>query len=205
MTRTSAWLAPIAIVLAATACRAQEGRPRRILLPRLSGRPSQVWAADAVDQPGAPQGQALPPPTQDTRQPARGTPVLFPADPFPPPAPPVLDPRTLAWQQVHTPYAPGQLPPGGAHHGVEALPEVPVAPVRPGFLGKVLHRRYVPAASEVRAPYAPAQLLPPGGSPRGSDRAPEAPAALRRAAQWEPPTQTPPSTSSTCSGPYGRY
>lgn len=27
-------------------------------------------------------------------------PILFPTDPFPPPAPPVMDPRTKAWEQV---------------------------------------------------------------------------------------------------------
>src|SRR4051812_100809 len=31
-------------------------------------------------------------------------PVLFPGDPFPPPAPPVKDPRTKAWEQAHMGY-----------------------------------------------------------------------------------------------------
>ncbi len=40
----------------------------------------------------------------DREEPKRPPPVLYPSPPFPPPAPPVLDPRTGAWEQVRASF-----------------------------------------------------------------------------------------------------
>jgi hypothetical protein len=57
------------------------------------------------------------------------TPVLFPTEPFPPPAPPVIDPRTCAWQQVWSPH--GEEMAIHPHHPepvpVSAPPSAPIS------------------------------------------------------------------------------
>lgn len=96
-------------------------------------------------------------------------PILFPLDPFPPPAPPVLDPRTGAWEQAHLGYA----VPCGPITGPAEKAAAPRADAQPG-------------ASE------PAPMEPP----RQQSRAPKERTLLisfnPRARRWEvvePPPQ----------------
>jgi hypothetical protein len=84
MSRTSGVLAWTALVLGAATCAGQE-------LPK--PRPSAAGPAKA--------------PAPAAAQPAR-VPPLFPREPFPPPLPAVVDPRTGAWLQVNVP--PDEVP-----------------------------------------------------------------------------------------------
>ena len=108
MTRAMAWL--VILVLGPAALAAPP------LLPSPRVLPEQKATAEA-DKAG--------------QEPPR--PVLFPANPFPPPAPPVLDPRTGAWQQVRSAFDPLEVPLPGA------------VPARPGV------RKCQPLAAGLKA------------------------------------------------------
>jgi hypothetical protein len=82
MTRTSAWL--VLLVLGPAAL----GQPPILPPPRPLPNQKKDAAADTKAGNGS------------------SRPVLFPQVPFPPPAPPVRDPRTGAWQQVRGPAGP---------------------------------------------------------------------------------------------------
>jgi hypothetical protein len=81
MRPTPAWLALLGLILGAVPAGAQD-------LPRPRKKPTPPTASPAKGRRGEP-GQAM-------------EPVRFPVVPFRPPAPPVLDPRTGAWQQVRS-------------------------------------------------------------------------------------------------------
>jgi hypothetical protein len=111
---TVVWL--VALTLVAPAWLRAQGVPG----PRLP----QPKAADDKDAPPGnnkePKKPADDPAGKDRA--AEPPPVLFPPEPFPPPAPAVLDPRTRAWEQVH----------GGAY--VTNLPPIAPTPDRPADL-----------------------------------------------------------------------
>jgi hypothetical protein len=102
-------LAAISMLLGAAFSQAGDdlGLPRRVT-------PAQTQTRG--DEPRAPQSakgaqKKAPLPKEPTSQAlsARGpVPILFPQVPFPLPAPPVVDPRTGAWQQIY-----GAAPPEG--------------------------------------------------------------------------------------------
>jgi hypothetical protein len=88
MTRSAVWV--FALVLgAARLCQAQE-------LPK----PSPL---SKDKEPPAKAGTPLKAVKTADEQPKNPVPVLFPAPPYPPPAPAVVDPRTGAWEQITNP------------------------------------------------------------------------------------------------------
>jgi len=103
MRRISAWLILVALIFGCALADAQE-------LPIPIPRSVPIWPTASAPE--------LPPPRKARTQPPadsagkkggkeepreqKVTPIRFPVDPFPPPAPAVLDPRTGAWQQVRT-------------------------------------------------------------------------------------------------------
>ena len=88
MTRSTAWVFVLLLAMARL-CHAQQ-------LPDLRPMPK------GKEPP--PKAEPLPPPAKVAdEQPKSPPPILFPAPPYPPPAPAVVDPRTGAWEQMHTP------------------------------------------------------------------------------------------------------
>ena len=122
MRRTSGWRAALTLALVVAGTASEELPP-----------PNKVPTPPA---PAAEKGGREQPAPEEV-------PIRYPLNPFPPPAPPVVDPRTGAWQQVW----------GGASEGV------PLGPGRkPGLLGRLLHvgRKHGPCPAPAPAGAVPA-------------------------------------------------
>jgi len=90
MTRVTAGFIVLAVVTCSL-CHAQE-LPAPRALPDDKKSPTKADASGTKAKMG------------DEKSTKRPTPILFPSPPFPPPAPPVVDPRTGAWEQINADF-----------------------------------------------------------------------------------------------------